>query len=902
MSGIFNSNRQKTGNHPKTHLCFALNLARHRFFEILSYIKSYIINERNWLQKLSEFKDLEKLKNANQSQQDLIEKLSIYLPFIKPENDNLEEIKMIRMFINQLSHQRNFYSHAKHKPIILKFEKNNEDSKFIKRFCDLFADGISSISNNSDEGYRKEDFIHLKLEKKRIVLNTDKKLPENITYFISKSKPAYTDNEYSLFFKSQNVFEFTEKGAMFLASLFLDKKEATEFLGGMTGFKKTDGKIFKATRDVFTFYSGKVIFNKMDTSNKDVSLLFNMVSYLNKKPECIPAKVGDEIRPNDLLGHFALRYLLMDEKDIKIRQYTGKKTNIKPPKEIQTKNGEKIIVSYSDDEKIYSGELQNKFFTTGNNIYFEYNEEHGELGFKALSQLVFAKLLRNENRYEKIFDDVKQKLNIYIIQYKAVLEQIKNGTINSKESLTDFLKGKIVKIIEIPQAIQNGLSDKEKEDDNAYIERVSKRLENKIEECDERLEKVGTERIYDIVTFILQDFMDSIGRDIGKPGRGLYKRLHNKLTFYGRYRDELIHILRNKSWDYDKHILSRALDKKDLREVYKNYLLLLKEWCKGKKKTIEDSSDNKLHIATELGTKIGLSQKKYVTESNKKEKRTSSAKDIADMILEKPIPIPDNLISNAILEKIKIVKDGKGINRLGTLIDIYLSGKGFDASRNEGEKNAMLPEYYHNIEEKYANKKAQKNVRLSKTNDKILRLIIGEYLKKDFIENKVKLYLPDDKPVTDLYHSTVEMNFFDRKIKFKFDKYNKVKRLIYDKRVETIVNFHIDKKLSPIVFSDVTDDKFIIDEERNKFKKSQKHLISSALDFEERFWKDSKNDFEALLKKYTSKTYLNHRSILKEARINDKIADFRNSALHNAVPETKYYFKDIIEKYNSFLK
>lgn len=901
MSGNSNSNQGKGKNHPKTHLCLALNFARYRFIEVLRYIKENdSITERNWLSQVSEFKDLEKLKCANENQQKFVDELGIYLPFIKTEYDKLDELKMILLFTKQLRELRNYYSHAKHKSIILKCDKNNDDEKFMNRFCNLYAEAISYVSEKTDEGYIKDDFGHLKLKKERTAY--DKELSENILCFISKTKPDFKENEYSLFFKSQYGYEFTEKGAMFLASLFLDKKEATEFLGGMTGFKKTEGKKFKATRDVFTYYSGKVIFDKMDTSNKDVSLFFNMVSYINKKPACIPAKEGEEIRQKDLFGHFALRYLLKEENDIKIRQYTGKKINKKPPKEIQTKNNEKIIVSYLDDEKIYSDELQNKFFTTGNNIYFDYNGLKGELGFKALSQLVFAKLLKSEGRYNTIYKDVKEQLSGYISQYTDILGNIINGKINSNDDLKDYLNGKIVYICQIPNAIKNGLENKGIESENEFINRVIKRLENKIKNCEERLKKVSEERIYDIVTFILHDFMDWIGKDSGKPGKALYEKLHSKLTFYGRYREELLKTLRDKNWNYESHIIYKALKEKDLRDVYRIYLTELKKQCELDKKNIENKPTNLFHIAKEIGNKIGLIQKSFESKSTKIEERTSSAKDIASMILDKPIPIPDNLIKDTIINKIVINKDDKQINRLATLIDIYLPGKGFDIKRDDKTKNSMLPEYYYNLEEKYPDLKVQKKIRLFKTNDKILRLIIVEY-SKGFIKDKVKLILPDERPVTELYNSEATMAFFDRKIKFRFDKYNKVKRLLYDKRVETIVNHHIDKSVYPIIiFSDDTSTSFIIDEEKKNFKDSQKHLISAALDFEERFWKEGKHDFNILLKKYTSKTYINHRSILKEANIKDDIVNFRNLALHNSVPKTKDYFKEEIIKYNSYIK
>jgi hypothetical protein len=156
--------------------------------------------------------------------------------------------------------------------------------------------------------------------------------------------------------------------------------------------------------------------------------------------------------------------------------------------------------------------------------------------------------------------------------------------------------------------------------------------------------------------------------------------------------------------------------------------------------------------------------------------------------------------------------------------------------------------------------------------------------------------LPDDKPVKDLYHSEVIMDFFGRKIKFPFDKYNKVKKLLYDKRIGVIIKHHIDDKIKQIDFTDDTEKKFIIDEQKELYKKSQKRLISEALKFEKRFWE--KNDFETVLTKYTRyKSHIEHKNILTEAKADIALGNFRNNALHNDVPETQGYFKNVFEKY-----
>lgn len=897
--------------HPKTELCIALNLARLRFVEVLRYVlDDDNITEENWKTRFQEKsqklinpkpEEIQKINELKQKwllkQQQLLKELSIYLPYIKPENDNQIELNMLILIGNLLSQERNYYSHHFHKPIILNYDKDRKSDSVINKLTDLFAEAIDSKLSNNDNGFTKDDMSHL-------ILNDDRKeetMPQWLNPYISKTEPEVS--EYALFFKSENGFELSKRGAIFLASLFLDKKEATEILGGMIGFKKTDGNKFRLTREVFTYYCGKVVYDRKDTKNANVSLFFTMVSYLDKKPLEIPAKEGEETRVRDLFGYFATRYLLMDNSDFKIRQFTGKL--LPKEREVKIKNDKIIPVSDSTPEKIYSEHLQQKFALTGNNIYFKYNNEKGVLGFKALSQLVFAKLLRNESGFENLYDDVKKKIIGYVKQYKAILEQIKSNKINDDESLKKYLEGKVVKINEIPQAIRNSFSGG-KEDNKVFTDRVLRRLKNKIKECDEKLEKLNFNekeiRIYDIVTFMLQDYMNSIGRNKQrKPGKGLYERLHNNLTFYGRYRGKLIDTLRNKYTDFNNSILADALEETDLHRVYERYLKRLRNWCLENLAKIEkgDSESKRHHDANLLSFKLGLNQKSFESKSLEKHERTSSPKDISDMILDKPIPIPDNFISGIIRDKINLTKDGKKIEQLNTLIDIYIPGKAFDIGRNEKEKNIMLPDFYNEIESIYA-KKEIKKIRLLRTHDKLIRLMLGEYA-KGFIKERVELKLPDDKPVSELYESIVEMKFLeDKKIKFPFKKYNKVKRLLYDKRIENIIKYNIDVSVKLFEFTDDSEKKFIIDDQKDLFKKSQKRLISASLSFEERFWKNNKPD--DLLRKFTkSGNYISHNNILSEIGKDEKFGKMRGNALHNHVPEVKGYFKDAIMEYDKLL-
>lgn len=885
--------------HPKTELCLALNLARHRFIEILRYVKNdNSIKDDNWKSKVKEFSDL-KRKNPTAAQQELLANLSKYLPFIRPENDNIIELNMAVKLGDMLDDQRNFYSHAKHKPIEYHYVTEYANESEVKKLCDLFSDAIEKLVENKNNTYTKDDMQDLYLGDDR----RDKETPSWLNMFIAGSEPR--DKEYALFYKSAKGYELSKRGAVFFASLFLNKKEAVEFLSGITGFKKTEGENrFKATRDVFTYYSGKAVMERKDTKYSDTAMFFNMVEYLDKTPKIIKQE-GEGVREKELFFHYAVRYLLYND-DIEIRQFTGTIDESKETRKVPLKSGKEIEVKELKYEKKYSKDLESKIFQSRNNIYFKYNKAEGQLGEKATTQLVFAKLLRNEPTCKGLYDEVKQKLHRYISQYMGVLKQVKAGTVDTKEKLTQALESKLVKEKEIPEKIRESLEKSGEEDANVFIGRVVRGLEKKKEGCERRLKELSKDtRVYDMVTFMLQSFMDLLDRNKRKPGKGLYERLHHDFTFYGRYGGKVKDTLKHKYPDFHSSILSRALDEKDLHKVYKKYLEELKNWYESRLTQINRETEHakKLHIATEVSTKIGLNRKKFAA-TGKPDKRTSSAKDIADMLLDKPIPLPDNLISQAILEKIKITKDGKEINRLGTLIDIYLPDKGFDCNRSDKEKNVMLAEYYHDIDNKYKGKE-QKKIRLSRTQDKLIRLIIGEYA-KGFIKDTVKLEIPDDIHVTKLYHSEVVMDFYGRNIKFPFDKYNKVKKLIYDKRIGVITKFHIDEKIKVIEYKDVPEKKSgdekksyatPIDEQKELYKKSQKRLISEALKFEEAFWE--KNDFDTLLKKYTRFTsHIEHKNILKEAKAKEELGIFRNNALHNDVPETQGYFKNAIEQYD----
>ncbi|NQT78242.1 MAG: hypothetical protein HQ565_11040, partial [Bacteroidetes bacterium] len=172
--------------------------------------------------------------------------------------------KVFELLINQLNSYRNYYSHAVHKPV-------GTHSSLITGMKKLF------------------DASRIKV-KKRFNLKT-----EQVNHLVRLGRGSKEMENFKYSFLNHNN-EISEKGFLFFVCLWLQRKDAQEFLKKHQGFKRSESKSQKATLEVFTYFSIRLPHPKLKSDNSKLSVFLDIINELNRCPKEIYPLLNDSDR------------------------------------------------------------------------------------------------------------------------------------------------------------------------------------------------------------------------------------------------------------------------------------------------------------------------------------------------------------------------------------------------------------------------------------------------------------------------------------------------------------------------------------------------------------------------------------------------------------------------------
>ncbi|MDR1004280.1 MAG: type VI-B CRISPR-associated RNA-guided ribonuclease Cas13b [Prevotellaceae bacterium] len=229
---------------PKYLYAAYLNMAKNNVRTALSYIHQSIVGS-SVTNLLSPDKLLEEIQKSNQSaetQQRVISLFEKHFPFVAAlfPGDAAYE-KNLQCLIKQLERLRNEYTHTVH-------DERKPDENIIKGMKSLF------------DAARRRVIERLQL---------------------SDADVRHLDR-YKLDDANGNL---TDKGLAFFVCLFLEKKYANLLLGQISGFKRTDEKCFRATKEVYSVYRLQLPKCRIDSKEPDMALGLDMLNELKKCPK-----------------------------------------------------------------------------------------------------------------------------------------------------------------------------------------------------------------------------------------------------------------------------------------------------------------------------------------------------------------------------------------------------------------------------------------------------------------------------------------------------------------------------------------------------------------------------------------------------------------------------------------
>jgi len=166
---------------------------------------------------------------------------------------------IFKLLINQLYEYRNYYTHAVHQPVEM-------NQSIIKGMQILFDSSRREVKDRFS--LKTSDVDHL------VRLSSKKENGENIAYEKESFKYRFVKDE-----------ALTEKGFLFFASLWLQRKYAQELLKKHEGFKRSESPSQKATLEAFTYYSIKLPQPRLTSDNSKEGLLLDMVNELKRCPK-----------------------------------------------------------------------------------------------------------------------------------------------------------------------------------------------------------------------------------------------------------------------------------------------------------------------------------------------------------------------------------------------------------------------------------------------------------------------------------------------------------------------------------------------------------------------------------------------------------------------------------------
>lgn len=224
--------------------------------------------------------------------------------------------------------------------------------------------------------------------------------------------------------RQEHKLRTVHNGLKFFCSLFLTSDEATTMIGSLPGTKRSNDRVFLATRQLFTYYSVRPGISRFDTNDEKFRYFIQMLNELNFIPLDLfkhlnndkRAEWKEAVRHKDRLGVYALRYL--EDNDLLpafvFRVDTGKTK----PKKVSTfrfkgekkevEIGQKKITAYE------KGAMHSyRYDTEHNNVYFKVTQNGesltGYMSVAELQKITFALLhgIKQDAITKAVFDYVK---------------------------------------------------------------------------------------------------------------------------------------------------------------------------------------------------------------------------------------------------------------------------------------------------------------------------------------------------------------------------------------------------------------------------------------------------------------------------------------------------------------
>ncbi len=120
-----------------------------------------------------------------------------------------------------------------------------------------------------------------------------------VAYTKSRFESVFANEDFTLISQKELVTKnntITSEGLVFLASMFLDRENAFQFIGKIQGLKGTQFKSFVATREVLMAYCVRLPHDKLISDDPQKALLLDMLNELDRCPKLLYNVLDDEAK------------------------------------------------------------------------------------------------------------------------------------------------------------------------------------------------------------------------------------------------------------------------------------------------------------------------------------------------------------------------------------------------------------------------------------------------------------------------------------------------------------------------------------------------------------------------------------------------------------------------------
>ena len=184
---------------------------------------------------------------------------------------------VLKMLVDALMEQRNFYSHAHQNPVGMSEP--------------LMGLLVTWFDAGRREAKSRLEFLNHELEHLLLRFDTP-------PFALNPAAP------HALATKKSGTHRLTERGTAYFCCLFLDKQQGSEFLKQIPGFKADDGRYSQATLRTYLHWSIRLPFVRIETINTAQSLALDVFNELARCPGEIYEHMGEkrqkefEIKPD----------------------------------------------------------------------------------------------------------------------------------------------------------------------------------------------------------------------------------------------------------------------------------------------------------------------------------------------------------------------------------------------------------------------------------------------------------------------------------------------------------------------------------------------------------------------------------------------------------------------------